>query len=743
MWLYINQKMNKLILILSIITLSFSASAQIDIAVARGMSLGSTVTVQGIVTNGSELSIIRYLQDATGAIAAYPGTGSIAGFPDNVSRGDLIQVTGELKVFNGLLEIDPITAYDVISTGNPLPTPLLVTPDGVNETNEAKLLQINGVTFEDGGNTFAVGNYTFTANGEESEIYVRAGSPILGGQIPLATVNLTGISSEFNTFYQLLPRDNNDFEIADDFYFTSTPVQSDISTGGFKLEWTTNVAGTTKVEYGTTPALGEELTVSGMTTNHSITLTDLDPAICYYVKPFSNNGNTTIQANEKVYSTASNSSGTMRVYFNHGIDGSYSNGSYPTNTTGAAIEAAIISRINNAQSTIDFSVYNINRTSIVEALTNAHNNGVIVRYIADDETANLALENSSPPFSVLKGNPGSPLMHNKFIIIDADSEMDSWVASGSTNLTANNIADDYNNFILIQDQALAKAYTMEFEEMWGSSDPTPGIFTITFGENKADNTPHLFNINGVTVESYFSPSDNTTSKIINALNTADSDIEIAMLTFTKNELGTAVRDAHDDGIDVRVIIDNINDQGSEYDFLLDQGVDVIDDNQTLQTHHKYAIIDATNPGSDPIVVTGSHNWSASAEDRNDENTLIIHDADIANIFLQEFEALWCASTNGVDCITAVEGIEIEGFEVNLSPNPATDFAIANMEISNASDLTIVLLDMNGRILQSSFLKNVQGTVKEEIVVNGMPSGMYAVMFKVGEQITTRQLQVVR
>ncbi len=734
--------MSRLILFLSFIAFSFSVHAQIDIADARTMGLGSTVTIEGIVTNGPELSIIRYVQDATGAIAAYPGTGSVAGFPDNVSRGDLVQITGELKEFNGLLEIDPITDYEIMSSGNPLPTPLLTSPDGINETNEAKLLQINGATFQDGGSTFAVGNYSFSANGETSEIYVRSDSPILGGQIPLATVNLTGISSEFNTNYQLLLRDNNDIEIADNFYFTSVPVQSNITTDGFALEWTTNVAGTTKIEYGTTPDLGNELTVAGMGTNHSVNLTGLDPAVCYYVKPFSNNGNTTIQANEKVYSTASNSSGAIRVYFNHAVDGDFSNGSYPTNITGAAAEAAIINKINSAQSTIDFCIYNINRDPIVAALTNAHNNGITVRYIADDQTANLALEDPSPPFSVLKGNPGDPLMHNKFIVIDAASETDAWVATGSMNLTANNVAEDYNNLVMIQDQALAKAYTMEFEEMWGGSDPTPGIFTILFGENKADNTPHLFNINGVTVEAYFSPSDNTTSKIIDALNTADSDVEIAMLTFTKNELGTAVRDARDAGADTRVIIDNINDQGSEYDWLLSQGIDVIDDNQTIQTHHKYAIIDGSNPTSDPIVVTGSHNWSASAEDRNDENTLIIHDADVANIFLQEFEAMWCIATSGANCFTATNDLEIEGFDVALSPNPASDRTFASMEIAEPSDLSIALMDVNGRVLQSTFLKNVQGTVNEEFLVNGMPTGIYMLVFKVGNQITVKQLQVV-
>ena len=95
--------------------IAFSLSAQLDIADARDASLGSTVTVKGIVTNGSELGDIRYLQDETAGIAAYPGSGSVGGF-DEVQVGDEIEVTGVLKDFNGLLEISPITSFNVLSS---------------------------------------------------------------------------------------------------------------------------------------------------------------------------------------------------------------------------------------------------------------------------------------------------------------------------------------------------------------------------------------------------------------------------------------------------------------------------------------------------------------------------------------------------------------------------------------------------------------------------------------------------
>ena len=55
-------------------------------------------------------------------------------------------------------------------------------------------------------------------------------------------------------------------------------------------------------------------------------------------------------------------------------------------------------------------------------------------------------------------------------------------------------------------------------------------------------------------------------------------------------------------------------------------------------HHKFIVIDAGKPDSDPIVITGSHNWTSAADDNNDENTLIIHSSEIASKYLSEFQA---------------------------------------------------------------------------------------------------------
>ena len=70
-------------------------------------------------------------------------------------------------------------------------------------------------------------------------------------------------------------------------------------------------------------------------------------------------------------------------------------------------------------------------------------------------------------------------------------------------------------------------------------------------------------------------------------------------------------------------------QGGEYLNMLEAGIDVLLDGNPKSMHHKVIIID------DEIVVTGSYNFSKSAKTRNDENTLILFDREIAGEFENE------------------------------------------------------------------------------------------------------------
>jgi hypothetical protein len=103
---------NRILFLFLLLPALLSAQA-ISILSARTQPIGSVVTVRGIATSGAELGKIRYLQDASAGIAAYPGTGSAAGFEAAVSAGDSIEVTGTLVNFLGLLEIPHHLLYGV------------------------------------------------------------------------------------------------------------------------------------------------------------------------------------------------------------------------------------------------------------------------------------------------------------------------------------------------------------------------------------------------------------------------------------------------------------------------------------------------------------------------------------------------------------------------------------------------------------------------------------------------------
>jgi phosphatidylserine/phosphatidylglycerophosphate/cardiolipin synthase-like enzyme len=101
-------------------------------------------------------------------------------------------------------------------------------------------------------------------------------------------------------------------------------------------------------------------------------------------------------------------------------------------------------------------------------------------------------------------------------------------------------------------------------------------------------------------------------------------------------LADAMLAAKERGVDVRGVMDNTQaaHPASEFQRLLDAGAELRLDGEGGSLHHKVLVIDET------IVVTGSYNFSANAEERNDENTLVIHDADLASEFVAEFWRIW-------------------------------------------------------------------------------------------------------
>lgn len=176
-----------------------SAKAQ-TISEARNLGIGQIVTVTGVATNGSELGIIRYIQDGTAGIACY---GNIV---SSVQRGDSITATGELLEFSGLLELSPTTS--VVNHGpSVLPQPQTIPFSSGTEALESQLVRFDNVTFVQTGN-FATGNSTVqVSNGTSTfDVRVNESTNIDGTAIPTGPISIVGLLGQFNANYQIIPR---------------------------------------------------------------------------------------------------------------------------------------------------------------------------------------------------------------------------------------------------------------------------------------------------------------------------------------------------------------------------------------------------------------------------------------------------------------------------------------------------------------------------------------------------------
>ncbi|CUS78652.1 Por secretion system C-terminal sorting domain-containing protein [Candidatus Kryptonium thompsonii] len=460
-----------------------------------------------------------------------------------------------------------------------------------------------------------------------------------------------------------------------------SPYEKYVDSTKITFFWKTISVSDSRVKIGKTPnfEIGEFVDTT-KTKDHEITITGLEPATIYYVQIASYGiFKDSIQFISST-SSDSRSTGRINVYFNKSIDTTVS--IWQKATGNVDLKAKLIERINQARYSIDICIYNFSGTvasQIADALVNAKNRGVKIRFITEKENYNLARTGYSKLI-----NAGIPIladntdgyMHNKFVVIDyrdPNSWDNVWVITGSWNFTDEGTYRDFQNVIEIQDRAIAGAFTREFEEMWGGSGDLPDTSKSKFGANKTDNTPHFFNIKGKKVEVYFSPSDEVASKIVNAINQADHSIFFALLTFTSQTLSNALYTRYNSGVrNIKGILDNNTDQGSQYSFLSGFSEVLLDTDKTALFHHKYCLIDPTHIYSNPILITGSYNWSNSAEARNDENVLIIYDTLLVNLYLQEFVARY-KQNGGGNVITSARKIEGESLSFKLSPNYPNPF----------------------------------------------------------------------
>lgn len=143
------------------------------------------------------------------------------------------------------------------------------------------------------------------------------------------------------------------------------------------------------------------------------------------------------------------------------------------------------------------------------------------------------------------------------------------------------------------------------------------------------------------LEVYFSPNGWCMYAVISEINKAQTTIDVAMYYFTSREIAQALIKAKERHVEVRIILDKSQEEQSfsKSRYLLQRGFKVRYHTGEGLMHNKFVVIDGR------VLITGSYNWTATAEKKNEENLIIIKDDGVIKQYAERFEYIWDGGRN--------------------------------------------------------------------------------------------------
>lgn len=318
------------------------------------------------------------------------------------------------------------------------------------------------------------------------------------------------------------------------------------------------------------------------------------------------------------------------------------------------LEEVIIDFIRGAKSSLDIAVQEIDSEAIARAIVDARQRGVSVRiFLEQDYLVSKKLPRSKSMLGESKShavkrsprtehrrpadleinreilveflrytidvkadyNPN--IFHQKFIIRDyrRSSKKTSALLTGSTNFTYTGTHKNLNHIVIFHDYRICKNYQAEFEE----------IRSGTFGKlnERHKKMPKTVNIKGVPVRVLFAPDDAPELEIIKQMLKCKKKLAFAIFTFSGSSgIDDTMVMLHAARRKIQGVLDP--GQGRQWwaatQWLHKEGIKLYfpkKDRKFGKLHHKLMVID------DAIVVAGSMNYTAPANQYNDENIFVI------------------------------------------------------------------------------------------------------------------------
>jgi phosphatidylserine/phosphatidylglycerophosphate/cardiolipin synthase-like enzyme len=299
----------------------------------------------------------------------------------------------------------------------------------------------------------------------------------------------------------------------------------------------------------------------------------------------------------------------------------------PEEVRHGGVDEIIAADLQAAKESVDIAAYDLDATAIVDALIALDDRDIPVRIVTDESNEDLlSIRRLRRGGLTVVTDDRSALMHDKFIVIDRQI-----VWTGSLNYTSNGAYCNNNNAVRFDLPLLARNFTAEMDEMYDEH---------RFGPTSPDQTPYeQMNVSTGRLENYFAPEKEVAPIIAATVATAQEEILFMAFSFTDEQIGDAMLQRAAAGVTVNGVFEAADAEAgfSTYPTMRASALATVavrlDGNPRLM-HHKVIIVDRET------VVFGSFNFTASANERNDENVVIVHDPEFAGFFVEEFDFVW-------------------------------------------------------------------------------------------------------
>ena len=159
----------------------------------------------------------------------------------------------------------------------------------------------------------------------------------------------------------------------------------------------------------------------------------------------------------------------------------------------------------------------------------------------------------------------------------------------------------------------------------------PILFCLLFLSSALLLHPTEVNLN-TTASVFFSPKGGCTQAIVDTTEQAKTEILVQAYSFTSQPIAEALVNAYKRNIKVEIILDKsqLTAKSSMLSYVASAGIPTYIDSKHAIAHNKIMIIDRKT------VITGSFNFTKSAEEKNAENLIILPSKELAKEYISNF-----------------------------------------------------------------------------------------------------------